>query len=363
MLATQEEAKWRSVLDRDKNADGAFVYAVRSTGVYCRPSCPSRRPQRQQVLFFAQPRAAEQAGFRPCLRCKPIGLKEDDPNVEIIEQVRSFIEQHLLEERAPTLAEMGAHANTSPYHLQRTFKRIMGVTPRQYAHACRVAILKKELKKGESVTKALYEAGYSSSSRLYEQAPSQLGMTPATYRQGGAGMQISYAIVDSPLGRLLVAATTMGVCAVSIGGDDSALEAEVNAEYPAAQISRDEARLAPYVNAILNHLQGTHPHLDLPLDVQATAFQMRVWDELRKIPYGDTRSYSEVAQAIGEPGAVRAVARACATNRVALVIPCHRVIARGGKLNGYRWSIERKRALLEMEKERSDTPAPGAKGS
>ncbi len=363
MLATREEAKWRSVLNRDKGADGAFVYAVRSTGIYCRPSCPARRPQRQQVLFFAKPRAAEQAGFRPCLRCKPTGIKEDDPNVEMIEQVRSFIEAHLLEERAPNLAEMGAQVNTSPYHLQRTFKRIMGITPCQYAHARRVAILKKELKGGETVTKALYDAGYGSSSRLYEQAPAQLGMTPATYQRGGAGMQISYTIVGSPLGRLLVAATSRGVCAVSIGGDDSVLEAEVKAEYPAAKISRDEAKLTPYVKAILNHLQGTHPHLDLPLDVQATAFQMRVWDELRKIPYGDTRSYSEVAQAIGEPGAVRAVARACATNRVALVIPCHRVIARGGKLNGYRWSIERKRALLEMEKERSDTPAPGAKGS
>jgi AraC family transcriptional regulator of adaptative response/methylated-DNA-[protein]-cysteine methyltransferase len=239
----------------------------------------------------------------------------------------------------------------SPYHVQRTFKRIMGITPRQYAAACRSKRFKAQLRKGDSVTTALYDAGYGSSSRLYEKAPAQLGMTPAAYRRGGAGMSIHYATVDCPLGRLLVAATERGVCAVSLGHSDAALEAALLREFPRADIHRNEAGLRRWINALVRHLDGREPHLDLPLDVQATAFQWRVWEALRAIPYGSTRSYGEIARAIGRPSAVRAVARACATNRVALITPCHRAIREDGGLGGYRWGLKRKQALLAKERE------------
>jgi AraC family transcriptional regulator of adaptative response/methylated-DNA-[protein]-cysteine methyltransferase len=248
-----------------------------------------------------------------------------------------------------TLAVLSAHVNISPHHLQRTFKSVMGITPRQYVAARRLSTLKGQLGEGQSVTKALYEAGYGSSSRLYEEASAQLGMTPATYRRGGRGMQISYTVVDCPFGRLLVAATERGICSVSLGDSDAALEAALVAEYPAAETMRDEAGLRKWVTAILNHLRGQEPHLDLPLDLRATAFQRRVWEELRKIPYGTTRSYGEIARAIGRPAAARAVARACATNPAALLIPCHRAVRADGSIGGYRWGLERKRALLAQE--------------
>jgi AraC family transcriptional regulator of adaptative response/methylated-DNA-[protein]-cysteine methyltransferase len=238
----------------------------------------------------------------------------------------------------------------SPYHLQRVFKRIVGVSPREYREALRVGEFKSRVKKGESVTSALYEAGYGSSSRLYENAGGRLGMTPAAYRRGGRGAGINYTIAGCPLGRLLVAATEKGVCAVRLGDSDKELEAALRTEYSEAEIHRDDKSLGEWVGALVDHLQGKHPRLDLPLDVQATAFQLSVWKKLREIPYGSTRSYSEVARAIGRPSAVRAVARACATNPVALVIPCHRVVRENQSLGGYRWGIERKRALLERER-------------
>ena len=345
----EEENYWQAVLARDSRSNGTFVYAVRSTGIYCNPSCPSRRPQRDQVIFFSEPEAAEQAGFRPCRRCQPGGTVKPESQVELVRRACRYIEQNL--DSLPSLASLSAQVHLSPYHLQRVFKRIMGITPRQYAEACRLGRLKAQLKDGEPVTRALYDVGYGSSSRLYERAPSQLGMTPTAYRRGGPGMHIDYTIVDCPLGRLLVAATAKGICAVSLGDDDTVLEAALFSEYPAAEINRDgdEVNLSQWVNALVSHLNGQHPHIDLPLDVQATAFQWRVWQELQAIPYGSTRSYSQVAQALGQPRATRAVARACATNPVPLVVPCHRVVREDGTLGGYRWGLERKQQLLAQE--------------
>ena len=351
-----EDQYWQAVMSRDSGLDGMFVYAVRSTGVYCRPSCPSRRPGRQQVLFFAQPEAAEQAGFRACKRCRPREASSREEQLEMVQKLCRYIEEHL--ENTLTLADLGTQVHLSPYHLQRIFKSVMGITPRQYAEACRMGQFKARLKEGESVTTAIFDAGYSSSSRLYERVPTQLGMTPVTYRKGGTGMSIHYTIVDSPLGRLLVAATEKGICSVCLGDDDSPLQAALQSEYPAADIGRDDADLSEEVNAILRYLRGQQPHLDLPVDVQATAFQWRVWQELRAIPYGSTRSYSEIARAIGHPKATRAVANACATNPAALVIPCHRVVREDGTSGGYRWGSERKRRLLEQEQEQSAAVAP-----
>jgi AraC family transcriptional regulator of adaptative response/methylated-DNA-[protein]-cysteine methyltransferase len=342
-----EERCWQAVLAREPSFDGAFVYAVRSTGIFCRPTCPSRRPRREQVIFFGQPAAAEQAGFRACRRCRPGGSVYSEAQTDLAERARQLIDEH--PDEALTLDELGARIGASPYHLQRVFKRAIGITPRQYAEARRLDRLKARLKQGDNVTTALYQAGYNSSSRLYEQAPERLGMTPATYRRGGAGARISYSIADSPLGRLLVAATERGVCFVSMADDDADIEAALAREYPAATIERDDTRLGEWLGVIVRHVSGDQPGLDLPLDVQATAFQWRVWEALKAIPYGDTRSYGQIAEELGDRNAARAVARACATNPVALVIPCHRVVREGGEMGGYRWGKERKQALLERE--------------
>ena len=342
-----DETLWQAVVNRDARFDGRVFFAVRSTGIYCRPSCPARRPRRQQVVFFRVREAAERAGFRSCRRCRPQSATTD-PKIEMVRRACRFIEN--CGDGPPTLEVLSAHTGVSPYHLQRVFKRIVGITPRQYAEAFRLSRFKTSVNKGESVTAAMYDAGYGSSSRLYEHARAELGMTPADYRHGGKGVRIKYSVVGCALGRLLVAATANGVCAVRLGESDGALEAEFLTEYSAADISRDDAALGVWVSQIVGHLSGQHPHLDLPIDVQATAFQRRVWEELREIPYGSTRSYSEIARAIGRPTATRAVARACATNPVALVIPCHRVVREDKSLGGYRWGIERKRALLELER-------------
>jgi AraC family transcriptional regulator of adaptative response/methylated-DNA-[protein]-cysteine methyltransferase len=297
------------------------------------------------VIFFASFQAAEGAGFRACRRCQP-----DRPAAPLIERVEKAC--RILESEGPLpLAELARRLDSSPFHLQRSFKSVTGVTPRQYAAQARSRQLKEHLRAGQPVTGALYEAGYGSSSRLYETAARELGMTPGEYRKGGKMMKISYTIVDSPIvGRLLVAGTGRGICSVTFGEEDSALEEALFREYPYAVIERDGESLSPWVTAILSHLAGQLPHLDLPLDVQASAFQLRVWEELRRIPYGETRTYSQVAAAIGKPAAVRAVANACAANPTALVTPCHRVIRSDGSLGGYRWGLGRKEALLAKEK-------------
>jgi AraC family transcriptional regulator of adaptative response/methylated-DNA-[protein]-cysteine methyltransferase len=339
---------------------------VRSTGIYCRPSCPSRKPHRKQVVFFPLPEAAEQSGFRECRRCRPRTVPMRDARIATVARVCREIEAHvhadpgidLRSDTQLTLAALGRSAGMSPHQLDRAFRAVMSITPRQYADAQRMRRLKSNLRKGDNVTTALYEAGYGSSSRLYERAPSQLGMTPAEYGRGGAGMDIRYTMVDSPLGRLLVAATDRGISALYLGESDAALRAALRKEYPAAHLTaedgpagrkREDGSLGGRVGKILAHLRGQEPHLDLPTDVQGTAFQRRVWEELRKIPYGATKTYTEVARAIGRPHAIRAVARACATNPVSVLVPCHRVVRRDGSLAGYRWGISRKQALLEQE--------------
>jgi AraC family transcriptional regulator, regulatory protein of adaptative response / methylated-DNA-[protein]-cysteine methyltransferase len=352
----RDDVFWRSVLAREHAADGAFVYAVRSTGVYCRPSCPSRKPRREHVVFFPLAEAAEREGFRECRRCKPRAFGVLDPKVRVVARVCREIESRIdgegesSDDSRITLTALAVQARMSPHQLERAFRRSMGITPRQYADERRMRRLKSRLKRGDNVTTALYDAGFGSSSRLYERAPVQLGMTPATYGQGGSGMSIHYTIVDSPLGRLLVGATERGVSAVYLGESDTRLKAALKKEYPRAGILHDSARLGAWVSKILDHLRGHEPHLDLPTDIQATAFQRRVWEELRRIPYGSTKTYTEVARAIGRPAAVRAVARACATNPVSVVVPCHRVVRADGDLAGYRWGIKRKQSLLEREK-------------
>jgi len=340
-----EELFWNATLSRDTKFDGKFVYGVRSTGIYCRPSCPSRRPERNQVSFYSQPDFAERAGFRACKRCEP---RSTEAGTRLVQQICSYLEAN--PDQQVTLTTLSLHTGVSAYHLQRTFKQRLGISPRQYADSLRLGSFKQDLRKGSDITGAIYDAGYGSSSRLYERAHSHLGMTPATYQRGGKGMRIQYAITNSPLGRLLVAATKLGICAVSMGDSDKVLRDALSKEYPNAEISQDTERLGKWIREFSHHLVGKQPQLNLPIDVQATAFQRRVWEELQKIPYGSTESYSEIARKIGKPAATRAVARACATNPVALIVPCHRVVRKDGTSGGYRWGLNRKRTLLEKEK-------------
>lgn len=342
-----ERRLWQAVRERDARRDGTFVYAVRSTGVYCCPSCPSRRPKRERVLFFASPEVAERSGFRACRRCRP---RNAPHSIEsgVISRICRMIEAQA--EESPRLSALAAAAGMGPFHLQRTFRRVVGVTPRGYAAAVRLRRLKSQLRKGDDVTTAMYEAGYSSPSRLYENSPAQMGMTPATYGHGGRGMDIGYTVTSSSLGRLLVAGTERGVSAIYLGDADAPLAASLRREYPEARIRRNPARVSRWVRQLVRHLSGKRPHLQLPLDVQATAFQRRVWEALQTIPAGRTRSYHDVSRQIGQPRATRAVARACATNPVSIVIPCHRVVRKDGGLGGYRWGLARKQALLEREK-------------
>ena len=339
---------WQAVCARDASFDGVFYFAVRTTGVYCRPSCAARQPLRQNVSFYPLPNAARQAGFRACKRCKPDQTALRNPQAELIHRACRLLEADA--DAQLTLETLGAQLRVSPYHLQRLFKKLMGITPREYAEARRAAHFKQAVQAGANVTTALYEAGYGSSSRLYEHAAARLGMTPATYRKGGKGMEISYTIAGSPLGWLLVAATGKGICSVALGDEAEQLAADLRAEFPQAALTRDETNLLSHVAALVAHLRGELPHPDLPLDVRGTAFQQRVWAELRRIPYGTTISYRALAERIGQPTAARAVARACATNPVALVTPCHRVVREKGEVSGYRWGVARKQALLKREK-------------
>ena len=346
---------WQAVVAKDATFDGQFVFAVSSTGIYCRPSCPSRRAHRERVKFFDLPEAAEQAGFRACLRCQPQRARILDPQIELVQRVCRLLNDS--ETETSKLAELASHAGVSVFHLQRTFKRVMGISPRQYLTARKFGNFKTLVRKGETVTNSLYESGFNSSSRLYEYASEELGMTPATYSRGARGVNINYTIVDSSMGRLLVAVTERGVCAVRMGDDDAELEKDLHEEFPHAQIAREDSALRGPVEKILNHLDKNDACLDLPLDIRATAFQRQVWEQLRAIPYGETVSYGDVAKALGKPGAVRAVGRACATNPVALVIPCHRVVREDKSLGGYRWGLERKKRLLDHERRLQKTGA------
>jgi AraC family transcriptional regulator of adaptative response/methylated-DNA-[protein]-cysteine methyltransferase len=349
VIETNDETLWRAVLERDARSDGRFVYAVQSTGIYCRPSCPSRRPKRESVQFFPGPDSAELAGFRECRRCHPRAGAPPAPGIDHVRKATSFIASHA--DEAITLATLASHVGTSPFHLQRTFSRLLGVSPRLYQDALRAQRFRRDLRTGKPLAGAMYDAGYGSSSRVYEQPPTGRGMTPAQYRGGAKGASIAFTIVNSSLGRLLVAGTQKGLCSVKLGDRDETLEQDLRSEYPSAAIEREGGAFAEWVRALVAHVDGRAPKVDLPIDVKATAFQWKVWRYLQSIPYGETRAYSDVAKAIGAPRATRAVARACATNHVCLVIPCHRVVQKDGGLGGYRWGVERKRRLLQKEKQ------------
>lgn len=337
---------WDAVAARDARMNGVFLYAVRTTGVYCKPSCPSRRPLPKNVIFFRTREAARRAGFRACKRCKPDAASIANPNAELVQKVCRYIDAH--PDGPATLEVLSRAIGLSPFHLQRTFKALTGITPRAYADSRRLQALKAGLRDGHSVTRSLYDAGYGSSSRLYEGAASKLGMTPARYGKQGSGVAIHYAIAKTPIGRMLLAATSKGICSVQFGESEEALESELRREYPRAEIARTDKRLAKWVRAIQGRIRGEERKA-LPLDIQATAFQRLVWEQLRRIPYGGTRSYSEIAKKIGRPKAARAVARACASNPVAVAIPCHRVVRENGDLGGYRWGMRRKQNLLALE--------------
>jgi AraC family transcriptional regulator of adaptative response/methylated-DNA-[protein]-cysteine methyltransferase len=348
MRSMTATSRYRAVLLRDRRADGSFVYAVRSTGIYCRPSCPSRKPRRERTTFFSTGAEAERAGFRPCRRCRPDAT--DAPSlVERI--VRAWAELAAGNEdgRVP-LRALAAAVGSSPSHVQRTFQRVLGCSPRELSNGQRLDTLRRALKEKKSVTEAIYEAGFGSSSRVYEQSSRRLGMTPAQYARGGAGETVRYATAASAVGRVLVAATERGVCAVKLGASDKELVSLLRDEFPRATIDAGDASMRGWVSDVLAMIDGTPTGAAVPLDISGTAFQLRVWKELQKIPQGETRSYAEIARRIGRPKAFRAVANACGANPACIVIPCHRVVAANGSLGGYHWGTERKQALLERER-------------
>lgn len=341
----QTEVQWQQVISRDARQDGRFVFAVRTTGIYCRPSCPSRRPRRDSVEFFASPHDAEKAGYRACLRCKPTQISEQ---AQYVLHARRLLDNS---DAVLTLQELSRRVGLSPFHLQRLFKRATGLSPREYQAARRTNQVKTRLRDGADVTTSLYDAGYGSPSRLYEEADAQLGMTPASYGKAGAGTSIAFTTAESSLGTLLVAATDRGLCSVRFGENSRQLERELRDEFHAADIHRDDARLRLMIEPLLQAANGNNPLIDLPLDIRATAFQRRVWNVLRRIPAGQTRSYTDIATQVGDANGVRAVARACAGNPVALAIPCHRVVRKDGSLAGYRWGTGRKEKLLQAERQ------------
>jgi AraC family transcriptional regulator of adaptative response/methylated-DNA-[protein]-cysteine methyltransferase len=348
MPSFMTERAWKAVLGRDRRCDGEFVYAVASTRVYCRPSCPSRRPHRHQVTFFGSSRLAEDAGFRACRRCRPDS--SDIPEMEKrIERVRRYLDEHY--DEPDTLKQLAAQIGMSPYYLQRAFKELIGLSPKEYRDARRMERFKTSLKRGETVTNATYEAGFGSSSRLYERVNSDLGMTPSVFQSGGTGVTLRFMIAATVVGRMLVAVTERGIASVRLGNSDASLLASLRQDYPMATLRRDAVGLKRHITGILRCLTAKEDTCHLPLDLGGTVFQRRVWKALRRIPRGSTRSYSDVAQAIGKPAAARAVARACATNPIAVVIPCHRVIREDGRAGGYRWGLQRKNRLLALEQE------------
>ncbi|PLZ02021.1 bifunctional DNA-binding transcriptional regulator/O6-methylguanine-DNA methyltransferase Ada [Burkholderia sp. WAC0059] len=339
-----EADRWRAIVGRDARADGAFFYGVRTTRVFCRPSCASRQPRRENVEFFADTNAARAAGYRECKRCRPGQLPRE---FEVVQRACAALDAD--PQRRLTLSQLSDAVHLSPFHLQRLFKRVLGVSPRQYQAARRGAILREALAQGENVTRASADAGFGSPSQLYQSAGAELGMSPSAWRRKGAGRAIRYAVAGTPLGEVLVAATDNGICRVAFGDDAEALVANLHADFANARLTEDADAIAPFVAQIDAWLRGRRERFDLPLDLAATAFQQRVWDALQRIPYGETRSYTQIAETLGMPRAVRAVASACASNPVALVIPCHRVVQKGGALAGYRWGLARKAALLDAE--------------
>jgi AraC family transcriptional regulator of adaptative response/methylated-DNA-[protein]-cysteine methyltransferase len=347
-----QRTQWQAVLTRDASRDGQFVYGVTTTGIYCRPSCPARKPNPDNVRFFASAAEAERHGLRACKRCHP----REDPAGDTPDWIASacrYIEAHC--DEPLSLAQLAHQFGVPARQLQRRFRAALGITPRAYAEACRLGTLKQRLRTAPSVTDAIYDAGFGSTSRVYERASTHMGMTPRQYRDGGAGLQITHAGFDSPLGPLLMAATDRGLCFVQFGNSQDELRDRLASEFPQAErTAMDPAHaagpFADWMAALSDYLQGRPVALDLPTDVRGTAFQCQVWDYLRTIPRGELRTYKDIATALGRPRATRAVGRAIASNRVGLVIPCHRVIRANGELGGYRWGTERKQALLERER-------------
>lgn len=346
------EQCWQAVQRKDGSQDGRFFFGVTTTGIYCRPSCPARLPLRKNIRFYETPTEAERSGLRPCLRCSPLAIVGQDPDADRIQLVCRYIERH--SDEPLKLSELATRARLSPFHFQRSFKAIVGLTPRQFQEAARLKKLKNSLRSSKNVADAVYEVGFGSSSRVYERADTRLGMTPNQYRRGGHGVTITYVTIESPVGLIMIGATDRGVCFLQFGDASEELLQSLQREYPKAEL---EPMLVPHspnlqvwTDALAKHIAGVQPRLDLPVDIRATAFQMRVWRYLQSIPYGDVQSYGEVAAGIGQPNAIRAVAQACARNVVALIIPCHRVIRGTGELGGYKWGLDRKRSLIDRER-------------
>jgi AraC family transcriptional regulator of adaptative response/methylated-DNA-[protein]-cysteine methyltransferase len=355
---TTDAERWSAVTNRDRDADGAFFYAVKTTGVFCRPSCASRQPRVENVEFFNEAQQARAAGYRDCKRCQPGGLPRE---IDIVNRACAVLARD--QQQRFTLAQLSDAVHVSPFHLQRLFKRVVGVSPRQYQAAQRGAALRDALRQGADVTRATVDAGFGSPSRMYDTAPVELGMAPSAYRRKGAGLVVRYACARTPLGLVLVAATDKGICKIAFAQHEDELTAELKREFANAELRDDPTTLTPFIEQIHAYLGGSRQRIDLPLDIAPTAFQQRVWDALRRIPYGETRSYAEVAADLGSPTAARAVANACASNPVALAIPCHRVLHKDGSLSGYRWGAQRKATLLENEAQRKDSAASRASSS
>ena len=344
---TERDPRWRAVAARDRAADGKFVYGVRTTGIYCRPSCPSRRPKRENVGFFPTCKAAERAGFRPCMRCKPDEAGREEMHAAVVAAACRAIEA---EDGSPALERLARGAEMSPFHFHRLFKSITGVTPGAYAAAHRARRVRRQLAEGKgTVTEAIYDAGFNSNSRFYEASGGLLGMTPTAFRAGGADVDIKFAVGKCSLGSILVARSERGVCAIALGDDPERLVRDLQDRFPQANLVGGDAQFEQLVARVVAFVEAPAAGIDLPLDLRGTAFQQRVWQALRRIPPGKTASYADIAKRIGAPRSVRAVAQACAANAIAVAIPCHRVVRRDGALSGYRWGIERKRALLAKE--------------
>jgi AraC family transcriptional regulator, regulatory protein of adaptative response / methylated-DNA-[protein]-cysteine methyltransferase len=342
----RDEERWQAVKRRDPAFDGKFLFAVRTTGIYCRPSCASRPAKRENVSFFETGAYAEKAGYRACKRCRPDKLGAPDPQMEAVKRACERIEQA---EEAPKLADLAASVGLSPYHFHRVFKAITGVTPKAYAAETRARRAADGLRTAETVTEAIYDAGFNSSSRFYESTTARLGMTPGAVRRGGAGAVIRFAVGEASLGAVLVAATTKGVCAILLGDDPEALVRELQDRFPKAEFEGGDTGFERMVARVVGLVDAPGQRLDLPLDIRGTAFQQKVWAALSAIPAGKTATYVEIARAIGQPTAVRAVAQACGANPLAVAIPCHRVVRSDGDLSGYRWGVERKRKLIARE--------------
>jgi AraC family transcriptional regulator of adaptative response/methylated-DNA-[protein]-cysteine methyltransferase len=342
------EECWAALQRRDASEDGKFLYGVRTTGVYCRPGCTSRLPLRRNTVFFETTAEAEAAGLRPCKRCRPTDGSPASRHLAAIEKACALLRTS---ETMPTLAELADVAGISRFHFHRVFKQITGATPRDYARTHRLGRFADQLQTGQPIAEAIYASGFGSSSRAYEAAPSGLGMTPGARRRGGTGQTIRFVTVATPIGWALVAATRRGICMTALADDRESLVAALRQRFPAAELLAEDTGLRDWADRIVRFITAPDRSLDLPLDIQGTAFQTRVWRALQKIPLGKTASYTEIAAALGQPNAVRAIAQACAANKLAVLVPCHRVVRSDGDLAGYRWGVERKRALLAAERD------------